>query len=157
LFWRLSFRLLVGGNGLLHVELIVWNDEPLDWLAADDVRVDDLVNIRGCDVPVPDSFWINDDRGPKLALIQASCLVRTDHILDSPLRQLRFEKAMELALARRIAATARMAFRALIRADENVLFEFRHGFIVTASPFACFARRAIRDTLFHRARAIPET
>lgn len=68
-----------------------------------------------------------DDHGrADLALIEASRFIRSHRALDSALRELHFEEAMEFAFARRAAAAAGMSFGPLIRADEDVSFEFRH-------------------------------
>jgi hypothetical protein len=125
-------RLLLCRIGLRHVELIIWNDEALDRLAANDVRIDDFVHVGRRDVAVPNGFGIDDNRRAELALIETTRLVGANRILDSPLRQLRFEKPVKFAFAGRIAAAARMALGTLIGANENVFLEFRHESIVTA-------------------------
>src|SRR5579862_410411 len=110
------------------VQDCVWNDQALDGAAADNVRVDDFVDVRGGYAAVPDSVWIHHYRGADLALLQASGLIRAHSVAgNSALAQLFLEGAMKFRLARRIAAAARVAVRALVGADENVFFKFSHG------------------------------
>jgi hypothetical protein len=98
--------------------------------AADDVGFDDFVDVVGLDATVPDGFGVNDDRGAQLTLIEAAGFIGAD-VFYAALGQLGFEQALELALAGGVAATARMAWFALVHADENVLVEFRHGLSLT--------------------------
>jgi hypothetical protein len=60
-------------------------------------------------------------------LIEAAGFIGAD-VFYSALRQLGFEEALEFALAGGVAAAARMAWFALVHADENVFVEFGHGF-----------------------------
>src|SRR5215831_4689150 len=115
------------------------------------MRVNDLIHVFGRHMSIPHRLGINDDSRPQLALIEASRLVHPQNALCAPQRKLRFEHAVQLRFSGGIAAAARVPCFALIRADENVLIEFRHdsGFYQHSSV-VCFMRRAFRDTLFVR-------
>lgn len=108
------------------VDAIVWKHEALDGFAVHDVRLDDLLNIGGRDTAVPHAIRIDDHRGPVFALVETAGHVRAHPLLESTQGEFLFEKELELSLARRIAATARMSGFALIAADEKVLLELGH-------------------------------
>ena len=106
----------------------VGNDEALDRPAVHDVGFDDFVDVFGLDASVPDCFGVDDHRRAQFALIEATGFVGAD-ILQSALRQLGLEEALQFALAGGIAASARVACFALIHADKNVLVEFGHDLV----------------------------
>lgn len=108
------------------VETTIGEPEPFHRLSAHDMRFDDLVDVGLGDVSVPDGFRIDDDVRPVLALIQASGLVGADAAFESALGQLLLEEFLQLGFGRGIAASARIACRALVPANEDVMFEFRH-------------------------------
>ena len=70
-------------------------------------------------------FRIDRNGRSPFALIETTRLVGANQ-LDAAPGELHFQPALKLALARRIAATARTARVALVQANENVLGEFRH-------------------------------
>jgi len=81
--WQLSlasssFRLPVLA---LSVKAGLWGNEPLDWSAADDVRLDNLVYVGSSDVAVPDRIRVNHQVRAMFALVEASRLVRADTAL----------------------------------------------------------------------------
>src|SRR5262245_28408554 len=57
-------------------ELFGREHEALHRLAADDVALDDLVDVRDGDVAVPGSLGVDDDRDAVRALVEAAGLVR---------------------------------------------------------------------------------
>jgi hypothetical protein len=105
----------------------VWNSEPLDGLASDDMRGDNLVHILGPDVPIPHGFGIDDHRRPEFALVQTAAFIRSNlRIRNVLFRQLGFEEPLQLALAGGVATTARVACFAGVHANENMFLKFCH-------------------------------
>lgn len=100
--------------------------KTLYWLSADDMRVDDLVNIGFGDVAVPDGLGIYHDVWSVLALIEAAGLIGADSALQATLGEFLLEKFLQAGLGGGIAASAGMARRALVSAYEDVVLEFRH-------------------------------
>ena len=80
------------------IEAGVGQAQPLDRLTANDVGFDDLVDVGFGDVPVPDGFWIDNDRRTVLALIQAAGLIRPHFALQAALRELLLECLLQLSL-----------------------------------------------------------
>src|SRR5262245_19572827 len=68
-------------DSILHARVA----EPLDRLASHEVLLDDLLDVSGRDVLVPDGLGIDDDRHSVLALVQASRLVGPHPLLQPPL------------------------------------------------------------------------
>src|SRR5579871_4220149 len=114
------------------VQTLVGEAQTLDRLAADDVRLDDFVDIGLGDMAVPDGVGIDHDVGPVLTLIEAAGLVGAHATFESTLGQLLLEEFLQPGFGERIAASARMACRALVPADEDMLFELRHQATVAA-------------------------
>src|SRR6266850_3366760 len=108
------------------VQNLIRNAQPLDRAVSDDVRLDDFVHVFRFHAPVPDAFRIHNNVGPKFALIEAAGFVSA-HKFYAALRELRFEKALQLALPARIATRTRMARFSLIHANKKVFRKFRHG------------------------------
>lgn len=108
------------------VEALVGDHQSLDRLIADDVRVNDLVNIGRGNVAVPDGFRINDNRWAVLALVKTPGFVSADGAFDSALCEFGLEGSMKVSVAGAIAAATRMIVRTLVGADKDVLFELRH-------------------------------
>jgi hypothetical protein len=109
------------------VETGVGDPEALDGLVSDNVGLDDFCDISQSHVAVPHGFGIDHDGGTVLALVEASGLVGTDCCLNASERKQALEFAMQVSAGGGVTATARMAFSALIAADEDVLFELWHG------------------------------
>ena len=57
--------MLTGGS----VQTLFLQEQPLDWLAGDDVRVYDFIDIRRGHRAIPGGFGINDKVWSVLALI----------------------------------------------------------------------------------------
>lgn len=81
-------RLVLAGS---CVETGIGDQQPRHRLPANDVGLDDLVNV-GCGHPaIPNRLRIDDEVRTVLALVQASRLVRADLALETPLGQLLLE------------------------------------------------------------------
>ena len=113
--------------------------KALDGLAAEDVRLDNLLDIGFGDVTVPDGVGVDHDGGAVLALIEAAGLIgpHTNSCpgpLEPALGEFLFEEFLQSGFGGGVAASPRMAWRALVSADEDVFVEFWHQAIV-AAPF----------------------
>jgi hypothetical protein len=105
----------------------VRDDQALDGLAAENVGVDNFIDVRGADATVPDGVRIHDDGGTELALFEAPRFIGAHSVAgNSALGQLRFEYAVEFRFPARVAAAARVALGTLIRANEDVSFKLCH-------------------------------
>jgi hypothetical protein len=111
---------------LAGVQARVGKSQALDWLSADNVRVDDFFHIGFRYESIPDRLGINNDRWAVLALIEASREVGTDAALQSTFRDFLFKQLVQFTFVQRIAASAGISRRALVSANKNVFFEPRH-------------------------------
>src|SRR4051794_20624758 len=75
-----------------RVQAGVCQAKPLHRMSADNMRVDDLVDIAAGDVPIPVCLGIYDDIRAVLALVEASSLVGAHLTFESALRELLLEK-----------------------------------------------------------------
>jgi hypothetical protein len=116
--------------------------EPFDRAIPYDVGFNDFPNIGECDVAVPYGVWINDDGGAMLALVEAAGLVGANRASDSRLIQQPLELALKVTSRGRIATAAGMSAGALVAADKDMLFEFRHGKIWITVVFHHTEKRA---------------
>jgi len=107
--------------------------KALDRLAADNVRLHNLLDIGFGDVPVPDGVGVDDEVGAMLTLIETAGLIGTHFSLESALGEFLFEELLQFGLCQRIAASPRMTRRTLVSADEDVFVEFWHQATVAIS------------------------
>jgi hypothetical protein len=75
----------------LRVEAFVGQTKAFDWLAADDVRIDDFVDVGFGDEAIPDGLRIDDKVGTVLALVEASGLIGADAAFQSAFAELLLE------------------------------------------------------------------
>ena len=108
------------------VQTAVGRNQPFHGFAPKNVGFDDFIDIGRGHTPVPDCFRINHNIGSVLALVEATCFIRSHLVLQPTLRQLLLKNPLQLALAAWIAGTTWMSFRPLVDADKNVLLELRH-------------------------------
>jgi hypothetical protein len=73
------------------VQTRIRQEEPLDGMSADDVFVNDPVDIALGHVPVPHGLWIDHDGRTMLALIEATGLIGADFTFQPALSQFLFE------------------------------------------------------------------
>src|SRR5258708_18648033 len=81
-----------------RIEAFVRDHQALDWLAADDVRVDDFIDISFGDVAIPDSVGIDDKIRAVLALIEATGLIGPHFAFEAAFRQFLLEYFLECRL-----------------------------------------------------------
>jgi len=62
----------------LGIDAGVGNAKALDGMSVDQVLFDDLGSVLGFDAAIPHGFWIDDDGGTVLALVEAEGLVDAD-------------------------------------------------------------------------------
>jgi hypothetical protein len=127
----------------LSVETGIWKPQALYRFSSNDVRLDDFVYIGGRHAPVPDGFWIDDQVGPVLTLIEASGLIGPDLSFQSAFGQLLLEKFLQFSFGLGIAASSRMSRRPLVPADEDMLLKLWHDENVSGKEIGAKIRQAI--------------
>ena len=75
---------------------------------------------------IPNPVGVYDKIGTVLALVETARLIGANFVLQATLGQFLLEHPLQFGLTVRIAAAAGTSRRALVAADEDVLFEFRH-------------------------------
>jgi len=95
-------------------------------MTADDVGIDNLIDIGGGDPAVPHAFRIDDQIGTVLTLVQAARLVSPHLVFQTAFRESLFEDPLQFGFALRITAPARMSRRPLVAAHKDMLLELRH-------------------------------
>lgn len=116
-----------------RVQAFIGEAETAYWLSIDDVGFDDFVDVGFGDVSVPDSFRIDDEIRAMFTLIKTSGLVGADASLQTSCGEFLLEQFLQARFGLRIAASARMACRALVAANEYVVFELGHQATVTSA------------------------
>jgi hypothetical protein len=76
-------------NGSIYAGIS--QSEALNWLATDNVAVNDFVHICRCDATIPDRVRVDHNIRPVFALIEAARLIRPYSSLQSALDQLPLE------------------------------------------------------------------
>jgi hypothetical protein len=115
------------------VQAFILQPQSFYRLSADDVLLNDFIDVGQSDASVPDCLGIDDDIRPVFALVEASCLIGADSALQSALGKFDLEQLLKFGLGGGIATSAGMSGRTLVAADKNVALEFRHSNIVQAS------------------------
>jgi hypothetical protein len=116
-------------RAVFGVEARVGEAEALDGTIVEEVFGDDLVDVAGMDVAVPDGFGIDDDDGAVLALVEAAGFVGADVVLESGFLDGVLERCFKLFAALGKAAGTCGGFVALVGADEDVVVEFWQSLI----------------------------
>jgi len=88
--WSLGTALPVFARGSVYA--VVGEHQALDWLAADDVGLDDFIDIGLSDLAIPNSVRINDDVRTMLTLIETAGLVGSHFAFEAAFGQLLLEK-----------------------------------------------------------------
>src|SRR5437879_8278007 len=104
-------------------------------MTADDVGIDNLIDIGGGDPAVPHAFRIDDQIGTVLTLVQAARLVSPHLVFQTAFRESLFEDPLKFGFALRISAPARMSRRPLVAGHKDLLLEIRHLDIVTGLSY----------------------
>ena len=72
-------------GGMVAIDAGFRQSQPFYWAALDEVLPNDLLNVAGVNVAVPDGFGIDNDHRAMLALVQATGLIGADPVLESGL------------------------------------------------------------------------
>ena len=115
--------------------------EAFDGLAADEVLGDDLLDVVEVDEAVPDGLGIDDHDRAVLALVEAAGFVDADAVLEAGGFDGVLEVAFEVFAVLVAAAGAVRGFVALVEADEDVVVELWHVFLVQRRLQGFDARR----------------
>jgi hypothetical protein len=111
-------------RAVFGVEARVGEAEALDGTIVEEVFGNDLVDVAGVDVAVPDRFGIDDDDGAVLALVEAAGFVRADVVLEAGFLDGVLESCFKLFASLGKATGTGGGFVALVGADEDVVVEF---------------------------------
>ena len=95
-------------------------------LTFHDVTFHNLGDIGFVADPVPDAFRVNNHTWPHRTMIEAPGLICAHQPFQIKPFGLALEMSVELFRSQVCAATARVVFRALVDADENVTLERGH-------------------------------
>lgn len=114
------------------VQTGIFEAQALDRAIAEDVGVNDFVDVGESDSSVPDRLRINHEIGPVLALIETAGLVGAHPSLQTTLREFLLESLLQFRTTGGIAGAARVLGRANVAADKNVALELGHKEIVAA-------------------------
>jgi hypothetical protein len=113
---------------MFGVQACIGQPETLDWPTVEEVFRDDFLYVADVNEAVPDSLGIDHDDRTVLTLVEATRLVGADVVLEASFPDRVLESGFEFPAAGWKAAGAGSTFVALIRADEDVMVEFRHCF-----------------------------
>ena len=116
--------------------------EPFHRSAANNVRLNNLLDIRLGHSAIPYRIWINNDVGAVLALIETSSLIGANLALQPALSQFLLEQLLQFGLRKWIAASPRMPRWTLVSADKDVFLKFRHQATVRTGTVSSASRPA---------------
>jgi hypothetical protein len=71
----------------LAIDAGIRQPQPLYRTAADDMLLNDLLNVAWMNLAIPDGFRIDHDHRSVLALVKATGVIRADPVLESSLFQ----------------------------------------------------------------------
>ena len=106
---------------------MIGHEQALDNFPLHHVTFHDFRHIGFGPHPIPDAFRVDDNAGAVLAVIQTAGLVRSYRTLQAQPLDLFLEKGLQ-PLGPLVGATAsRVAFRALVHTDKEVMRKGRHS------------------------------
>src|SRR5688572_21701293 len=105
----------------------LWHEQARDRAAADDVFLDDFVDVGLGHAAVPDIFRIDNDGRALLALIETAGLIGANAAVDAALGEGLLERLLQRLGPGRIAGAAHVAGLAAVATNEQVLVERGHG------------------------------
>jgi len=107
--------------------------QTLHGTPLNEVLLDDLVDVAGVNIAVPDGLGVDDNNGTVLALIQAAGLVGTDLVLEACVFDCILKRGFQLLGALRKAAGSGGRLVPLVGANKDMMLKKRHfGWIRTA-------------------------
>jgi hypothetical protein len=109
-----------------RIQAFIREHQARDGFSANNVGLDDFVDVSLGDVSVPDGVGIDHEIRAVLTLVETARLVGSHSTLEAAFGQLLFEQFLQFRLAVWVAASPRVTWRALVAAYKNVLFELGH-------------------------------
>jgi hypothetical protein len=109
-----------------RIQALVREHQARDGFSANNVGLDDFVDVSLGDVPVPDRVGIDYEIRAVLTLVETARLVGPHFTFEAAFGQLLFEQFLQFCLAFRVTASPWVTRRALVAAYKNVLFELGH-------------------------------
>lgn len=124
---------MLAGSG---VDAALGQREAFHRAIVNQVGLDDLGNVGGADMTVPDGIGIHDNIGAMLALVQASGAVDADGFLEARRGDGLIQQGVKLGLAVCIATGAGSAFGTLIGTYEKMSLILRQEFLLRSDSFS---------------------
>ena len=106
---------------------MVRHQQAFHQFTLDHVLFHDFGHVGFTAHPIPDPFRINDDARTIFAMIQASRLVGANHAFEPEPLNFLFEEGVKFHGSIVRATSPWISFRALIDADEDMMFESTHA------------------------------
>jgi hypothetical protein len=127
------------------VEAAIRSNEALYRLATENMRLDYFIDIFCSNPAVPNCVGVYNDIRSMFALVKAAGFVGADFVLEAACCEFPFEHPLQFACSARIATSSRMAGRALINADEDMLLKLRH--LINLTNFERFVAKPAKQEL----------
>lgn len=131
-------------RAVLGIEAAFGQSQTFYGTAVDEVLGDDLVHVLELDKAIPDGLGIDHHHRAMFTLIKTSRLVGTDKMLQARVFDGIFEGGFDLLRSMRKAAGTGRGFIALVGANKEMVFEFRHERGLLSLPRFATADRAGR-------------
>jgi hypothetical protein len=127
---------------VLSIEAGIGEPQAFNGPAMDEVFAHDFIDIFESHKAVPDRFGIDHDGRPMLALVEAAGLVGANQMLEAGIFDGVLEGRFDLLAAFGKTTWTGRGLVALIRADEDMVLEFRHW--GSSLLFTAFATTNVR-------------
>lgn len=114
-------------RAMLGIETRAGQSKALHRAAMNQVLGDDLIDVFQVNEPIPDGLGIDHNDGAVLALVKTAGLIGADLVLEAGVLDRVLEGRFELLAAVGKAAWTGGRFVALVGADKEMVFKFRHG------------------------------
>ena len=105
---------------------MVWHEQSCDDLSLHDVPLHDLRHISFCAYPIPHAFGVDDDAGPKFAMVKAPGFIGTNEPLEIQSLRLALEMGMQLFRAELGTAPSWIVIGPFVRADKYMTLKWWH-------------------------------
>src|SRR5437764_5457478 len=109
-----------------RVQAIVGDHEAAHGLSADEVGLDNLVQIFLAHAAIPHRLGIDDHVGAVLALVETAGFVGPNSAFESALGELGLQRLLQLSLTGGVAASARTGGISDVGTDEYVALKLWH-------------------------------
>ena len=130
-----------------RVQTLVTQAQSIHGASADDVRFDNLIDIRLGHISIPDRIWIHNDIWAVLALIEAARLICANASLEPTGGELLFKQLLQPGFSEGIAASAGMPRGTLVSTNKDMSLKFCHQ---TAAASLDLSSHKIASLILHK-------